>query len=107
VLVSIVTRSDLNHNHFRSEFRYGSFQRVIPLPAKVQNQQVKADLKDGILTLTLPSYSQSRTSKVNLGQSQPAAASIELVMITATLTLEQIRLLKLLHKTWSKKLIDS
>jgi HSP20 family protein len=68
-----------SQGNFRSEFRYGSFQRVIPLPAKVQNQQVKADLKDGILTLTLPKLQSehNRVFKVNLGQSQPAAASIE------------------------------
>jgi len=71
-------RSESNGN-IRSEFRYGSFQRVIPLPAKVQNQQVKADLKDGILTLTLPKLQeeQNKVFKVNIGQSQGAAASIE------------------------------
>ncbi len=68
-----------SQGQFRSEFRYGSFQRVIPLPAKVQNQQVKADLKDGILNLTLPKLEQeqNRVVRVNLGQSQAAAASIE------------------------------
>lgn len=68
-------RSESNGN-FRSEFRYGSFQRVIPLPAKVQNQQVKADLKDGILTLNLPKLQeeQNKVFKVNLGQSQSAAS---------------------------------
>jgi HSP20 family protein len=39
---------------FRSEFRYGKFGRVIPLPVAVQNDQVKADFTNGILTLTLP-----------------------------------------------------
>ena len=62
-----------------SEFRYGKFARVIPLPTKVQNQQVKADLKDGILILTLPKLEQeqSKVFKVNLGQSQSSTASIE------------------------------
>ncbi|MHC5766662.1 MAG: Hsp20/alpha crystallin family protein [Nostoc sp.] len=62
-----------------SEFRYGKFARVIPLPTKVQNQQVKADLKDGILILTLPKLEQeqSKVFKVNLGQSPSATASIE------------------------------
>ncbi len=65
--------------HFRSEFSYGSFQRVIPLPAKVHNHQVKADLNDGILTLTLPKMEeeQDRVFKVNLGQFQPAQPSVE------------------------------
>ncbi|MBH8552957.1 Hsp20/alpha crystallin family protein [Nostocaceae cyanobacterium CENA357] len=59
-----------------SEFRYGNFSRVIPLPCKVQNQQVKADLKDGILNLTLPKLEQEQNKvfKVNLGQSQAATA---------------------------------
>jgi len=38
----------------RSEFRYGRFQRVIPLLAQVQQDKVKAELKNGILTLNLP-----------------------------------------------------
>ncbi|MCC5615219.1 Hsp20/alpha crystallin family protein [Nostoc sp. CHAB 5836] len=62
-----------------SEFRYGKFTRVIALPSKVQNQQVKADLKDGILILTLPKLEQEQNKvfKVNLGPSESATASIE------------------------------
>ena len=52
----------------RSEFRYGSFQRVIPLPAKIQNTEVKAEYKDGILHLTLPKAEaeKNKVVKVNL-----------------------------------------
>ena len=52
----------------RSEFRYGSFQRVIPLPAKIQNTQVKAEYKNGILHLTLPKAEEEKNKvvKVNL-----------------------------------------
>ncbi|HIK43524.1 MAG TPA: Hsp20/alpha crystallin family protein [Leptolyngbyaceae cyanobacterium M65_K2018_010] len=35
----------------RSEFHYGRFQRIIPLPARVQNTTVEAEYKDGILNL--------------------------------------------------------
>jgi HSP20 family protein len=38
----------------RSEFHYGKFERVIPLSTHVQNDNVKAEYKNGILTLTLP-----------------------------------------------------
>lgn len=38
----------------RSEFRYGSFRRVIPLPVRIQNERVQAEYKNGLLSLTLP-----------------------------------------------------
>lgn len=62
------TKSEEN-GVFRSEFRYGKFQRVIPLPAQVDNQNVKAEYKDGILTLNLPKLENERRKvvKVNLG----------------------------------------
>ena len=52
----------------RSEFRYGKFQRVIPLPVKIQNTNVSADYKDGILNLTLPKSEEEKNKvvKVNL-----------------------------------------
>lgn len=53
----------------RSEFRYGKFQRVIPLPGRINNQAVEAEYKDGILALTLPKVEEERNKvvKVNLG----------------------------------------
>jgi HSP20 family protein len=53
----------------RSEFRYGNFQRVIPLPARVQNDQVKADYKNGVLSLSLPKAEDEKNKvfKVDLG----------------------------------------
>ncbi|MEA5592761.1 Hsp20/alpha crystallin family protein [Rivularia sp. UHCC 0363] len=54
----------------RSEFRYGKFERVIPLPARIQNTDVKADYKDGILNLHLPKAQEEKNKvvKVNLEQ---------------------------------------
>lgn len=54
----------------RSEFRYGKFSRVIPLPARIQNTNVTADYKDGILNLTLPKAEEEKNKvvKVNLLQ---------------------------------------
>ncbi|WP_341528830.1 Hsp20/alpha crystallin family protein [Nostoc sp. UHCC 0302] len=53
----------------RSEFRYGKFQRVIPLPSLIQNDKVQAEYKDGILRLTLPKAEpeKHKAVKVNLG----------------------------------------
>jgi HSP20 family protein len=53
----------------RSEFRYGKFQRVIPLPARIQNDKVQAEYKNGVLNLTLPKAESEKNKviKVNLG----------------------------------------
>ncbi|MBW4524065.1 MAG: Hsp20/alpha crystallin family protein [Phormidium tanganyikae FI6-MK23] len=53
----------------RTEFRCGRFQRVIPLPARIQNTNVQADYEDGILKLTLPKAEEEKNKvvKVDLG----------------------------------------
>jgi HSP20 family protein len=39
---------------FRSEFRYGSFTRSVPLPAGATDKDVKASYVDGILEVRVP-----------------------------------------------------
>lgn len=39
---------------YHSEFNYGKLQRIIPLPVNVKYKEVKAEIKDGVVTLTLP-----------------------------------------------------
>ncbi|MGL5135231.1 MAG: Hsp20/alpha crystallin family protein [Planktothrix sp.] len=53
----------------RSEFRYGKFRRIIPLPTRIQNTQVQANYKDGILSLTLPKAEaeKNKVVKITLG----------------------------------------
>lgn len=60
---------------FRSEFRYGKFQRIVNLPVPIQNDRVQAEFKHGILTLTLPKVEEvkKKVVKINLGESQGAA----------------------------------
>jgi HSP20 family protein len=50
----------------RTEFRYGRFQRVFQLPARIQNDHVTADYKDGILTITLPKAEGEKTKVVKV-----------------------------------------
>lgn len=59
---------DPAHQVYRSEFRYGSFKRVIPLPVPVQNDKVEANFKDGILTLSMLKIEteQHKVVKVNI-----------------------------------------
>ncbi|MDY6902371.1 MAG: Hsp20/alpha crystallin family protein [Cyanobacteriota bacterium] len=60
------------NGHKRSEFRYGKFERVIPLPTSIQNSDVKADYKDGILNLHLPKAQEEKNKvvKINLEQTE-------------------------------------
>ncbi|QHG14988.1 Hsp20/alpha crystallin family protein [Nostoc sp. ATCC 53789] len=59
-----------NNSTTKSEFYYGKFQRVIPLSARVQNTNVTANYKNGILNLTLPKSEKEKNKvvKVNLEQ---------------------------------------
>jgi HSP20 family protein len=69
--VKVVAERKTEHKEgTRSEFYYGKFQRVIPLKTKVQNTNVTAEYKDGILNLTLPKAEEEKNKvvKVNLEQ---------------------------------------
>lgn len=46
---------------YRFERFYGSFERVIPLPASVQAHKVEALMKKGVLTIKLPKIESERT----------------------------------------------
>jgi HSP20 family protein len=56
-----------------TEFHYGKFQRVIPLSAQIQNTNVTAEYKDGILNLTLPKTQQEKNKVVKVNIEQAAA----------------------------------
>jgi HSP20 family protein len=41
-------------NYYKSERLYGTFQRVVQLPAEVVGDKAKATYKDGVLKITVP-----------------------------------------------------
>lgn len=47
---------------YHSEFNYGYFQRIVPLPLFVEHKQVKAEIHNGILTLSLPKSDSEKDS---------------------------------------------
>jgi HSP20 family protein len=51
---------------YRSEFSYGKFQRIVPLPVNVKHEEVNAEVKDGVVTLTLPKSEISRRDVVKV-----------------------------------------
>ncbi|QDZ39561.1 Hsp20/alpha crystallin family protein [Euhalothece natronophila Z-M001] len=50
----------------RSEFRYGTFQRVIPLSSRIDHNNVQADYKNGVLELTLPKAEEEKQKAVKV-----------------------------------------
>jgi HSP20 family protein len=53
----------------RSERFFGRFQRTITLPAAVASDKVKAQYKDGILTVTLPKAEEAKPKKIDVNVS--------------------------------------
>lgn len=41
-------------NYYRSERQYGHFERVVPLPNRIKDQEAKATFKNGLLTIRAP-----------------------------------------------------
>lgn len=41
-------------DYYRMERSYGSFSRTIPIPVEVETDKIEAQLKKGVLTVTLP-----------------------------------------------------
>jgi HSP20 family protein len=51
---------------YRSEFRYGSFSRSIPLPAGYSETDVKATYRDGVLEIRVPATEPSKAAAVKI-----------------------------------------
>lgn len=53
-------------NYIRREFRYGAFSRTIPLPATVRGERATAQLKDGVLTVSVPKSEQAKAREISI-----------------------------------------
>ncbi len=61
-------------NYYRQERRYGSFQRSMPLPAKVDADKAEAVFENGVLTLRLPKVPEVRPKTIAVKASNGTAA---------------------------------
>ena len=52
--------------YYRSELRYGAFDRSVPLPSGADEPQVKATYKDGILEVRVPVKDEKQAKKVQV-----------------------------------------
>lgn len=53
-------------NIHRQEIRYGAFQRSVSLPVDVEADKATAQLKNGMLTVTLPKSKQPKAHQVQV-----------------------------------------
>ena len=51
---------------YRSERSLGRFQRIVTLPKLVEAEKVKANYKDGVLTITLPKTEEAKPKQIEI-----------------------------------------
>ena len=54
---------------YRAERFFGRFQRAVTLPAPVAPDKVKAQYKDGVLTVTLPKTEEAKPKQIDVSVS--------------------------------------
>jgi HSP20 family protein len=54
-------------NRYQREERfYGTFQRTLPFPMPVDSENISANLKDGVLYVTLPKREETKPKKITV-----------------------------------------
>jgi len=72
VSISGERKSDTKHEDsevYRAERFFGRFQRTVTLPAPVAADKVKAQYKDGVLTVTLPKTEEAKPKQIDVSVS--------------------------------------
>src|SRR5882762_11644104 len=62
-------------NYLRVERSYGSFSRSFALANTVNSEAIKADYKDGVLTLTIPKREEAKPKQIKVSVGAQAAAA--------------------------------
>ena len=57
-----IERQEEKQGYFLSERAYGQIYRAIPLPPGLDTDAAKADLKNGVLTISIPKSAEARSS---------------------------------------------
>jgi len=55
-----------NERYHRIERAYGAFSRSFSLPAAIDTEQVRADYRDGVLTVTMPLREESKPRQIQV-----------------------------------------
>ena len=62
-------------NYLRVERTYGSFSRSFSLANTVKTEAIKAEYKNGVLTLTVPKREEAKPKQIKVDVETPAAAA--------------------------------
>jgi len=54
------------HGYLRKERTFGNFKRLIPLPARIDRNKIKADLINGILIIKLYKSEEAKPKKIEI-----------------------------------------
>ena len=55
-----------DENYHRIERSYGNFSRSFSIPATVDGEKIRADYKDGVLSIALPKKEQAKPKQINI-----------------------------------------
>jgi HSP20 family protein len=61
---------DKGDTYYACERSYGSFSRSFTLPEGIDGDHLKAELKEGVLTIALPKAPEARPKKIAIGSGQ-------------------------------------
>lgn len=64
------------NNYLRVERSYGSFSRSFSLANTVNAEAIKADYKNGVLTLSIPKREEAKPKQIKVNVEAPAAAAV-------------------------------
>jgi len=63
------------NNYLRVERSYGSFSRSFSLANTVNSEAIKAEYKNGVLTLTIPKREEAKPKQIKVNVEAPAVAA--------------------------------
>lgn len=67
ILISGGKKDDYeNHPYIRKERHFGNFKKRVRLPYRVKHDEIKADLANGVLTLTLTKSEDAKPKKIEI-----------------------------------------
>lgn len=59
-------KEEKKKNYYKQEIAYGSFSRTIPLPAEVKVDEIKANMKNGVVTITIPKSEKAKAKEITV-----------------------------------------